>query len=91
MKDFEGLHPDVVKVLEEQGIQPEACNTRYSDVYVDCESYEQAIAIKNGGMWSAMSTVFRSNIEPHPPCVEISLAFLEGAMAQDKPHLVNQG
>jgi len=72
----------VVKVLEAEGIKPEDCDTRYADVYVDCKDFEQAHRIAQGGIWRVMSSAFRSNIEPHPPCVEIGLAYLGGALVQ---------
>ena len=83
MISFSNVHPDVVKVLKQEGIQESDLFNHYSDLYVGCKDMTQAGRILSSGTWRGLSTVFKpqkgSDMEKYPAAVDIAF----GAVGQD--------
>ena len=75
MSDYNEIHPDLAVVLNAEGIPESEVGRRYSDAYIDCKNYGQAIRIKKAGIWSSMALVFTNQVTSKP-CVEVPLAYL---------------
>lgn len=62
------------------GIPEAAFFQRYSDMYVGCENYNAAAAIRDGGPWKSMASTFRPNkgsdMDRFPWAVDIPFAYL---------------
>lgn len=86
---LEGFHPDLIKLLGQMGIGPDRISTRYSDVYIFCQTYQEADQIRKAGKWGSMAEVVRTNPE-HPDAKEypwlcdIPFANFGGYMATKK-------
>lgn len=77
MVEFSKIHSDIIPVLKEQGITEKelfAYDDRF-ELYIGCKSYIQAKEILTGGLWKAMSNIFRpqkgSDMDMFPYAVEI--------------------
>lgn len=81
MIKFEDIHKDVANVLEKMGIGEENLFNHYSDLYVGCDTIEQARELRDSGKWKSMSSIFTpqkgSDMEHFKFAVDIGLAYVQ--------------
>ena len=58
MIPFNKLPENIVEVLKANDIKETDLFNHYSDLYVGCNTYEQALNILNGGAWRSLSGTF---------------------------------
>lgn len=80
MIKFADIHPDIVPVLEANGITESDLFNNRSDLHIGCRSFNQARAIATGGQWRAMASTFRpakgSDMEQYLIVVDITLGYI---------------
>ena len=76
---FETIQKEVANVLRINGIKNDDLFSRYGDLMVGCENWDQAIKIISMGPWAAISGIFTPNkgsdMEGYLYAVEIPFAY----------------
>lgn len=88
MINFIDIHPDITPVLQEHNIKETDLFNHASDLYIGCQNIQQAKIIKNGGVWSALSDIFRpqigSDMDQYPFAVDISFGAFSHYIKQEE-------
>lgn len=67
-------------IMDRFGIPADAFFNHYSDMYVGCADHTQAIAVRDGGEWKSMATIFTpqkgSDMDRFPYAVDIPFAYM---------------
>lgn len=80
---------DLLEALKAEGITPEQCDERESDLQVKCSCRAQAVRLKQAGIWDAMTDVFQSEAPEDNPAwfAEFGLALLDYNLKQKREAL----